>query len=81
MEVAAVRHNELQECTRISIWSPHMLMSPKPQTDGNTPQTPHIREKSPYNIQISLKHTDAQGSQQMSGQWKPKGRHPHTGGG
>ena len=52
---------------------------PECPTDGGTLLNPNRREKCPHDIQISPKHTDAQGSQQLSVGSATEGRHPHTG--
>ena len=44
-----------------------------PTYGGTPPQPPTYGEYSPYNMQISLKHTDTQGSQPMSGECKTYG--------
>ena len=41
--------------------------APAPLIDGEHPPNPNRREKSPYDISISLKPTNAQGSQQLCG--------------
>ena len=57
-----VRHNALQKCTRISIWTSQVLMPPKPPNWWGTPPNPSTEEKCPHNILISLKHINAQGT-------------------
>ena len=61
-------------------WTSQVLMCPQnPPTDGGTPQSPNRREKCPHDIQISSKHTNAQGSQQLSVGVQLKGRYPIQG--
>ena len=47
-----------------------------PPLMGEHSQTANRREKCPHDIQISPKHTDAQGSQQLSVGGATEGRHP-----
>ena len=57
--VENLRHNELQEHARRSIWTPHVLMPPKLPTDGEHPPNPQhkgnipcITCRYPQNIQM-----------------------------
>ena len=43
-----MRHNELQECTRISIWTPLCADAPKPPTDEGTPPNPQHKGNIPH---------------------------------
>ena len=76
-----VRHNELQECTRISTWTPHVLMLPKPQQMGEHPPNPwhqgnipHVTYRYPQHIPMHREANEWVGD-------KHRDRHPHTGGG
>ena len=55
-----------------------LMMSPNPPTDGEHCQNPQQKGKYPHNILISLKRTNALGSQQLSLGGSNEGEAPHT---
>ena len=74
-----MRHNKLQKCTRMSIQTSYVLMTPEPPIDGEHTPNPYHKGK------IPIRHTDIPKTYQCTGkpmnEWgcKLKGRHPIQG--
>ena len=71
-----MRHNALQKKYKNELMTSQVLMSPNPQLMGETPPNPSTEGKCPHNILISLKHTNAQGTNDSLWEGAIKGEAP-----